>query len=100
MRMSRSSKMASRVLVLLCCACGSNSTAGKPARAAATAGAESPTDPDPMTCRREMVPGHRVSQRVCRRESEIRAQREATQSYLRQTRPQATPSPEARMDGM
>jgi hypothetical protein len=97
--MSRSSKLASRLLVLFCCACGSNAS-GKPARADATAGAESPSDPDPMLCRREMVPGHRVSQRVCRRESEIRAEREDTQSYLRQTRPQATPSPEARMDGM
>jgi hypothetical protein len=39
------------------------------------------------------VPGRRIRKRVCRRESEIRAAREASQSGVRGVRPQPSPEP-------
>jgi hypothetical protein len=60
--------------------------------AASAAGGESP-DADPIVCEKEEVPGSRMRKRVCRRQSETRAQREANQRGVRQARPEPPPAP-------
>jgi hypothetical protein len=62
-----------------------------------TAGAESASGADPIVCRKEDVPGHRMPKRVCRHQSEIDAQRDAAQKVMQQT--QTAPSP-AQQPGM
>jgi hypothetical protein len=58
------------------------------------AGEEVAGGDDPVICEKVEVPGRRVRKRVCRRESEIRAEREASQSGVRGVRPEPPPVPE------
>jgi hypothetical protein len=89
-------------VALYCCGCaatGPTVPAQERSHADATAGTDATTESDPMVCQREAVPGHRMSRRVCRRQSEIRAQRDTTQTFLRQARPASPVAPEAGMGG-
>lgn len=66
--------------------------AGDSAAGGEVAGADAAED-DPLVCEKVEVPGRRIRKRVCRRESEIRAQREASQAGVRGVRPEVPPEP-------
>ncbi|HMI91075.1 MAG TPA: hypothetical protein VK509_06905 [Polyangiales bacterium] len=74
--------------------CTRSRTATEPPAADSAAGSEVASD-DPVVCERVEVPGQgRIRKRVCRRESEIRAEREASQAGVRGARPVPPPMPE------
>jgi hypothetical protein len=70
---------------LLGCATA-NSHPDQPPQEAAGAGAES--EADPIVCRKEDVPGHRMPKRVCRHQSEIDDDRNHAQAVVRQVQTQ------------
>lgn len=55
---------------------------------------------DPLICEKEQVTGSRMMKRVCRRQSEIRREREGTQSTIHRARPEPSLAPEQGMGGM
>jgi len=73
--------------------CTRSPRAAEPPAADSAAGAEVASD-DPVVCEKVEVTGRRYRKRVCRSESEIRAQREASQAGVRGVRPEPPPVPE------
>jgi hypothetical protein len=69
--------------------CAHSSSHTEPAQPTeVSAGADSGSSTDPLICRKEDVPGHRMPKRVCRHQSEIDADRAAAQTMM-----QAQPAP-------
>src|SRR5882672_1672953 len=73
----------------LACGCAGAKSHTEQADPAQTAGTESATATDPIVCRKEDVPGHRMPKRVCRHQSEIDAERTSAQTLLQQAQPAA-----------
>jgi hypothetical protein len=76
-------------------ACSANHSQAEHAQSPdSVAGGEDTADAnDPIVCRKEDVPGHRMPRRVCRHQSEIEAERAESQSVIQQTQQQSQASP-------
>jgi hypothetical protein len=93
----RRTVQAIRLLIagVLSCGCAGASRHTEQTDPGMTAGAESASATDPIVCRKQDVPGHRMPKRVCRHQSEIDAERTSARTLMQQAQQPGSAQPEA-----